>query len=106
MTNRDRLIEALRGTLPDAEYKMVMQNYFKCPYIRETEVLMDYYKTHPYKKGDKLPKYGLCNNGGGGLYPELEEMCIKCREDWLSQELDCELDEAEKEMEGITNANI
>lgn len=99
MTNRDRLIEALRGTAPNAVYKMVMLNYFKCPYIHEHEVLMDYYKTHPYNKGDKLPTYGLCNCGGGELYPDLEAMCIKCKEDWLSQELGYEL-------EGIENANI
>ena len=52
MTNRDRLIEALRGTAPDAVYRYVTEKYV---------------------------------------------MCIACKEDWLSQEL-------EYEMEGITNA--
>lgn len=100
MTNRDRLIEALRGTAPNAVHKMVMLNYFKCPYIHNHEVLMDYYITHPYNKGDKLPKYGLCNNGVVGLCrEEQEEICIKCKEDWLSQEIDYEL-------EGIENENV
>ena len=100
MTNRDRLIEALRGTAPNAVYKMVMLNYFKCPYIRNHEVLMNYYKTHPYNKGDKLPKYGFCNNGLVGLSLEEQEgICINCKVDWLSQEIDYEL-------EGIENENI
>lgn len=55
MTNRDRLIEALRGTAPDAVYRHVLL--------------------------EQVP----------------DEMCIACIEDWLSQEL-------EFEMEGITNA--
>lgn len=76
MTDRDRLIEALRGTAPDAVYRHVLLEQINCPYLYENK--------------------GFCfDEGGYGRIPE--EMCIKCKEDWLSQELDFE-------MEGITNA--
>ena len=72
MTNRDRLIEALRGTATDAVYRHVLLEQINCPYQYENK--------------------GLCLDELGS-----EKMCIKCKEDWLSQEL-------EFEMEGITNA--
>ena len=76
MTNRDRLIAALRGTAPDAVYRKVLFEQIICPYMH----------------GNK----GLCRDGRGDeLAPD--EICIACIEDWLSEEL-------EFEMEGITNA--
>ena len=76
MTNRDRLIEALRGTAPDAVYRHVLLEQINCPQLYENK--------------------GFClDERGVGRIPE--EMCIACKEDWLSQEL-------EFEMEGITNA--
>lgn len=76
MTNRDRLIEALRGTAPDAVYRNVLLEQINCPYLYENK--------------------GFClDERGVGRIPE--EMCIACKEDWLSEEL-------EFEMEGITNA--
>lgn len=76
MTNRDRLIAALRGTAPDAVYRQVLFEQIICPYMH----------------GNK----GLCRDGRGDkLAPD--EICIACIEDWLSEEL-------EFEMEGITNA--
>lgn len=75
MTNRDRLIEALRGTAPDAVYRQVLLEQINCPYLHENKV--------------------LCRVGRG-YEPILDETCIACVEDWLSQEL-------EFEMEGITN---
>lgn len=76
MTNRDRLIEALRGTAPDAVYRQVLLEQINCPYLHENK--------------------GLCRVGRGDEWV-LDEMCIACIEDWLSQELAFE-------MEGITNA--
>ena len=76
MTNRDRLIEALRGTAPDAVYRQVLLEQINCPYLHENK--------------------GLCRVGRGDEWG-LDETCIACIEDWLSQEL-------EFEMEGITNA--
>jgi hypothetical protein len=76
MTNRDRLIEALRGTAPDAVYRGVLLEQINCPYRYENK--------------------GVCMEKGG-FERTHEEMCIPCKEDWLSQEL-------EFEMEGITNA--
>ena len=76
MTNRDRLIEALRGTAPDAVYRQVLLEQINCPYLHENK--------------------GLCRDRRGDEWV-LDEPCIACVEDWLSQEL-------EFEMEGITNA--
>ena len=76
MTNRDRLIAALRGTAPDAVYRKVLFEQIMCPYLRENK--------------------GFCRDGRwDGLDPG--GICIACIEDWLSEEL-------EFEMEGITNA--
>ena len=76
MTNRDRGSAALRGTAPDAVYRQVLFEQIICPYMH----------------GNK----GLCRDGRGDkLAPD--EICIACIEDWLSEEL-------EFEMEGITNA--
>lgn len=72
MTNRDRLIEALRGTAPDAVCRHVLSQHICCPYE------------------------GLCEKDFGAYERNPEEMCIKCKENWLSQELDFE-------MEGLTN---
>lgn len=76
MTNRDRLIEALRGTAPDAVYRGVLLEQISCPYLHENK--------------------GLCRDGRGDEWV-LDETCFACIEDWLAQELDFE-------MEGITNA--
>ena len=76
MTNRDRLIEALRGTAPDAVYRYVTEKYVVCPYLYENK--------------------GVCLDEGADERNS-DDMCIACIEDWLSQELDFE-------MEGITNA--
>ena len=74
MTNRDRLIEALRGNAPDAVYRQVLFEQIMCPYLRENK--------------------GFCRDGRwDGLDPG--GICIACIEDWLSLEF---------EMEGITNA--
>lgn len=76
MTNRDRLIEALRGTSPDAVYRQVLLEQINCPYLHENK--------------------GFClDERGDELTPT--DMCIACKEDWLSQEI-------EFEMEGLTNA--
>ena len=77
MTNRDRLIAALRGTAPDAVYRKVLFEQIICPYLYEN------------KKGFCLDERGV------RLVPE--DMCIACKEDWLSEEL-------ESEMDGIKNA--
>lgn len=76
MTNRDSLIEALRGTAPDAVYRNVLLELIYCPYLHENK--------------------GLCREERG-CERVPGEMCIACIEDWLSKELDFE-------MEGITNA--
>lgn len=76
MTNRDRLIEALLGTAPDAVYRHVLLEQINCPYLHENK--------------------GLCREERGCEWVP-DEMCIACIEDFLSQEL-------EFEMEGITNA--
>lgn len=76
MTNRDRLIEALRGTAPNAVYRHVLLEQINCPYLHENK--------------------GLCREERG-CERVPDEMCIACIEDWLSKELDFE-------MEGITNA--
>lgn len=76
MTNRDRLIEALRGTAPDAVYRNVLLKQINCPYLHENK--------------------WLCRDGRGDEWV-LDETCVACIEDWLSQDL-------EFEMEGITNA--
>ena len=76
MTNRDRLIEALLGTAPDAVYRHVLLEQINCPYLHENK--------------------GLCREERGCEWVP-DEMCIACIEDCLSQEL-------EFEMEGITNA--
>ena len=75
MTNRDRLIEALRGTAPNAVYEHILLEQINCPYLNENK--------------------GLCREERGYEWVP-DEMCIACIEDWLSQEL-------EFEMEGITN---
>lgn len=75
MTNRDRLIEALRGFAPDAVYGHVMEKYVVCPYLYENK--------------------GVCLDEGANERNS-DDMCIACKENWLSQEL-------EFEMEGITN---
>ena len=74
MTNRDRLIAALRGTAPDAVYRQVLFEQIICPYMHENK--------------------GLCRDGRGDKWAP-DEICIACIEDWLSLEF---------EMEGITNA--
>ena len=80
MTNRDRLIEALRGTAPNAVYRGVIWEQINCPYA--------------YKGA-----LGFCDKDYEEYRRNPAETCIKCKEDWLSQELDYEL-------EGIENANI
>ena len=37
MTNRDRLIAALRGTAPDAVYRKVLFEQIICPYMHENK---------------------------------------------------------------------
>lgn len=69
MTNRDRLIEALRGTAPDAVYRKVMREQINCPYAY-------------------MGALGFCEE----YRKNAAETCIKCKEDWLSQELDYELE--------------
>lgn len=76
MTNRDRLIEALRGTAHDAVYRRVLLEQINCPYLHENK--------------------GLCRDERVDEWV-LDETCFACIEDWLSQELNFE-------MEGITNA--
>lgn len=78
MTNRDRLIEALRGTAPNAVYRHVLLEQINFPYLHENK--------------------GLCRDGRGDEWV-LDEMCIACVEDWLSQEIDYEL-------EGMENGNV
>lgn len=78
MTNRDRLIEALRGTAHDAVYREVVHHHLCCPYTYELET-----------------GKGFCEKDMEGYYQNAREMCTQCKEDWLSQEF---------EMEGITNA--
>ena len=78
MTNRDRMIEALSGTAPNAVYREVMWEQINCPYAYIGEL-------------------GFCDKDYEAYRRNPAEMCIKCKEDWLSQELDYEL-------EGITNA--
>lgn len=77
MTNIDRLIEALRGIAPDAVHRYV-EKYVTCPY--------------PYEnKGFCLDEASEERNS--------DDMCIACKEDWLLQEL-------EFEMEGLKIENI
>lgn len=80
MTNRDRLIEALRGTAPNAVYMEVMREHITCPYDFMVE-----------------EGVGFCYKDCEAFRMNPIETCIECKEDWLSQELDYEL-------EGITNA--
>lgn len=76
MTNGDRLIEALRGTATDAVYSHVLLEQINCPYLHENK--------------------GLClEERGYDWVPD--EMCIACKEDWLSTELDYELEGIENE---------
>ena len=78
MTNRERVIEALQGTAIDAVYRHVMEKNVVCPYA-------------------VIAGSGYCDKDYKSYRRNMEETCIKCKEDWLSQEL-------EFEMEGITNA--
>lgn len=71
MTNRDRLIEALRGFAPDAVYRHVMEKYVVCPYAA-------------------IAGSGYCAKDYKAYRRNIEETCIKCKEDWLSQELEFE----------------
>lgn len=78
MTNRDRLIELFRGTAPDAVYRHFLLEQINCPYMYENK--------------------GFCLDEGW-YERTTEDMCIACIEDWLSQEIDYEL-------EGMENANV
>lgn len=71
MTNRDRLIEALLGTAPDAVYRHVLLEQINCPYLHKNK--------------------GLCLEEGGYEWVT-DEMCIACIENWLSQELEFEME--------------
>lgn len=78
MTNRDRLIEALRGTATDAVYRYVLLEKINCQYMYQNK--------------------GFCMDER--VYERTaEDMCIACIEDWLSQEIDYE-------MERVGNANV
>lgn len=71
MTNRDRLIEALQGTAPNAVYREVICNNICCPYQYGTEE-------------------GFCEKDLEGYERNPKGMCLVCTEDWLSKELDYE----------------
>ena len=77
MTNRDRLIEVLQGTAPNDVYREVMREQINCPYAY-------------------MGALGFCDKDYEAYRKNAAETCIKCKEDWLSQELDYEL-------EGIEN---
>ena len=66
MTNRDRIIEALRGTAPNAVYREVMREQINCPAL------------------------GFCDKDYEAYRKNAAETCIECKEDWLSKELDYE----------------
>ena len=76
MTNRDRLIKALWlcEDVPYAVYREVVHHHLCCPYVYEIET-----------------ENGFCEKDMEGYYQNAKEMCIQCKEDWLSQELDFEL---------------
>lgn len=87
MTNRDRLIEALRGTATDDVYRNVLAKQICCPYQYDYQYSMT--------KEDE----GLCEKDLETYERNPTATCVACIEEWLSQELDFE-------MEGLTNANI
>lgn len=87
MTNRDRLIEALRGTAPNAVYRHVLVKQICCPY--------QYYYQYSMTKEDE----GLCDKDFETYERNPTATCVACIEDWLSQEIDYEL-------EGMENANV
>lgn len=78
MTNRDMFIEALRGTATDAVYRYVLLEQINCQYLNENKGFCFDEKVYEWTT---------------------EDMCIACIEDWLSQEIDYE-------MEGMENANV
>lgn len=84
MTNRDRLIEALRGTAPDAVYRNVLVIQISCPYLYDYQYSM--------AKEDE----GFCEKDLEAYERNPTATCLACIEDWLSEELDFE-------MEGLKN---
>lgn len=84
MTNRDRLIEALRGTLPDAVCRAVLAKQICCPY--------QYNYQYSMTKEDE----GLCEKDFEAWERNPTATCDVCVEAWLSEELDFE-------MEGLKN---
>lgn len=84
MTNRDRLIEALRGTAPDAVYRNVLVKQISCPYLYDYQYSMT--------KEDE----GLCDKDFEAWERNPTATCFACIEDWLSEESDFE-------MEGLKN---
>lgn len=72
MTNRDRLIETLQGNANADVYRRVLIRQITCSYLHE----------------NKLP---CLEEGGDEL--TFADMCIACKEGWLSQELEFEMEE-------------